>query len=292
MTHSADAARTAGRPAGGASINDARWAKFRRWLEDQGYAPATVTSYLRACKHAEDWLEAADRPRLFNAHPPDLRRYASAALVESYASRNQAKNAINAYMAFCGRSPLPRGAVPVPRRPRMKSRALEPEQLEKILVGAAEMGPVMYAICCCGYYGALRRFEIVKLRWADLGEDGNVSVVGKGYQQDWVPVHPALHEALDALPRSSEWVFPSPVPAFRGRHLAAGTVNLWFRRLSERTGVEITPHLLRHTAITDGYERTQDAFAVQLFARHADVRTTQGYTRVRDARVRSVVEAL
>lgn len=61
--------------------------------------------------------------------------------------------------------------------------------------------------------------------------------------------------------------------------------------LGERLGIgHVTPHQLRHTAITEAYEGTGDLRAAQAFARHEDPQVTSGYARFRQGRLIDITD--
>ena len=68
-----------------------------------------------------------------------------------------------------------------------------------------------------------------------------------------------------------------------GRALNSRYVRQLLRRLADKAGISrrVHPHMLRHTALTDLYDRTHDLRLVQQVAGHATTRMTERYTHVR-----------
>lgn len=260
--------------------------RFGIWLEREGYAPRTIKQYDGCIRRAERWLEAKGYPPLRQCGWDGVKAWFDS-LKENHSSRRGAHNALSAYWRYLGRK-WP-GKLRVPKRPQMESRAIEPEELEKVLSAAKEMGPMPYAAACLGYYAGLRRSEICGLRWEDVGAEW-LRVLGKGYREDRLPVHPKLREVLDALPVGGPYVLSSGRDP--RRRIADGTLNLWFSAIRLATGVPITPHVLRHTGITEVNDRTQNLRSAQAFARHSDPRVTAGYTRLKAKRLQEAVASL
>ena len=192
----------------------------------------------------------------------------------------------------------------------MASHALEPDPLSEADAAshALEPDPLSEADAAClaaaaiaedsraglavmlGLYAGLRREEIAGLRWAQITA-GWLSVVGKREVAGEIPLHPVLEERLRVarLSRVSPFVFPGQ----GGGHVAPATVWLWCRQLSGRAlGFEISPHVLRHTAIATLNDTTRDLRAAQVFARHLSPETTVLYTRVSRRRLVEAVEAI
>ncbi len=115
-------------------------------------------------------------------------------------------------------------------------------------------------------------------------------MLGKGNLPASLPVHPAVNRALEDLPRINEWVFPGRK---RGGPIRAATAWDWVRQVAEQAGVaNVTPHRLRHTALSVANDRTGDLRAVMEFARHVRPETTAGYTRTTARRMLNVVDSI
>jgi integrase/recombinase XerD len=104
---------------------------------------------------------------------------------------------------------------------------------------------------------------------------------------DWVERYLA-----DARPkmaaRSSSWLFVNA----RGGPLSR--VGFWklLKDYGLKAGISrnISPHVLRHSFATHLLDRGADLRAIQMMLGHADLSTTQIYTHVLEARLRSVYD--
>jgi integrase/recombinase XerC/integrase/recombinase XerD len=160
-------------------------------------------------------------------------------------------------------------------------------------------------------YGCgLRAEELVSLRTSDVDHDGEqLRVEGKGRKTRFVPVgEPAmaavrlyLERARPALtaPASADGN-GSPVGALAlflsktGRPLGTSDVRrrlrTWTARvgpLGEQDGGRVSPHALRHSFATHLLDGGADLRSIQEMLGHASVSSTQIYTRVESARLRS-----
>lgn len=268
---------------------------FEQWMIWEGYAPRTVQQYVRMVERVAAWLKDNDKPRIEAGEWQNVSEFAST-LPLTHASRWAVRGALIAYGLFLGKEDfVPKGAVRVPRQPKMRSRALEEDELDAVLVAARALGPTYYASVCCMYYAALRREEVATLRWVCFEEDGWLRVVGKGLKEARLPVHPELARSVSALPRRprNPYVFPGRMWSC-GEHLSPATLNQRVKHVSAAAGlgVALTPHRLRHTALTIANDQTGDLRAVQDFARHENPIVTSGYTRTGNRRLWGAVMSL
>lgn len=147
----------------------------------------------------------------------------------------------------------------------------------------------------CGF----RVSELASLPLAAAKGDPELLLVrGKGGKQRLVPVgkpaRAALAAWLDARAEgpkaNSPWLFP----AVRGEaHLSRVAIWQQLRDLAGRAGLDphrLSPHGLRHAFATHLLENGADLRAIQEMLGHADLSTTEIYTRVLDQRLRTLVE--
>jgi site-specific recombinase XerD len=148
-------------------------------------------------------------------------------------------------------------------------------------------------------HNALRVDEACAADITDLGEDSGhrvLRVVRKGARKAKIPLTPATVAALDAYLAdraqrvgAGEWrqlTGPLLATAAGGR-LRQG--HLWelVRRLARTAGAggweQLSPHSLRHSAITFALDAGASLRDVQDYAGHRDPRTTRRYDHSRDS---------
>jgi integrase/recombinase XerD len=150
------------------------------------------------------------------------------------------------------------------------------------------------------YATGLRVTELLSLKPGDVSLDaGYLTCVGKGDKQRIVPfgheaadwVRRYLAEGRPALlkTRKTPWLF---VNAKAGGRLSR--VGFWkvLRDYGTKAGLPrgLSPHVLRHSFATHLLDRGADLRAIQMMLGHADLSTTQIYTHVLEARLRSVYD--
>jgi integrase/recombinase XerD len=150
------------------------------------------------------------------------------------------------------------------------------------------------------YATGLRVTELLSLKAGDVSLDaGYLTCIGKGDKERIVPLgHSAadwvrryIAEGRPALlkGRKTPWLF---VNAKGGGRLSR--IGFWkvLRDYGIKAGLPrgLSPHVLRHSFATHLLDRGADLRAIQMMLGHADLSTTQIYTHVLEARLRSVYD--
>lgn len=150
------------------------------------------------------------------------------------------------------------------------------------------------------YASGLRASEVAGLRVRDYHETlGMVLVTGKGNKQRMVPVGAPARAAIADYLKHCRPVLARPDSAGKdaGRLLLSRTgrplerVAVWqlVKKNAAAAGLQgVHPHMLRHSFATHLLMGGADLRVVQELLGHADIATTQIYTHVDSARLRSV----
>jgi integrase/recombinase XerD len=150
------------------------------------------------------------------------------------------------------------------------------------------------------YATGLRVSELIKLKVNDVNlNDGYVLAFGKGSKERVVPIGRAAKEKIEAYLATSRPVLLKAAQAsalfVTPRRAGFSRMGFWklLRRYAAKAGITkpLSPHKLRHSFATHLVERGADLRAVQMMLGHADLSTTQIYTHVNAARLRSVYDA-
>jgi len=193
----------------------------------------------------------------------------------------------------------PADLVPAPKRPSKLPRVLAPAQISALLDRIPATTPLELrdrALFELAYACGLRAEELVDLDVASVSfEDEEVRVEGKGRKTRLVP---AGEEALRAVARWLERGRPALQSgdggqalflSKSGRRLSTSDVRrrlqTWARQAAIQGG--ISPHALRHSFATHLLDGGADLRAIQELLGHSSVSTTQIYTRVESARLKS-----
>jgi integrase/recombinase XerD len=191
-----------------------------------------------------------------------------------------------------------------PRMPASLPKALAEAEVEALIAGAASLGgrrgALAVALVELLYVSGLRVSELVALQAGALRADAPlIAVLGKGNKERLVPVSARAREAALAArgPAArgkgapSRWLFPSRAA---GGHITRQAVGLVLKDAAIAAGLDperVSPHVLRHSFATHLLGRGADLRSLQMLLGHADIATTQIYTKVLEERLRQLVEA-
>ncbi len=136
--------------------------------------------------------------------------------------------------------------------------------------------------------------------WRTSAATGTLTIIRKGGKRRAVPLAPPTVAALDAYlgERNGGPLFMTEARAGRlgGRALDRRHAARIVQRLARQAGLakadRLSPHSLRHSAITAALDAGVSLRDVQDYAGHADPRTTRRYDRARHSLDRHATYAL
>ncbi len=193
-----------------------------------------------------------------------------------------------------------------PRLPASLPKPLAEAELAALLDGAARLsgarGPFAVALVELLYSSGLRVSELVALPANALRpEQPLVTVRGKGNKERLVPISARARDAVLAAAqasnaakpepeRKSRWLFPSRAA---GGHVTRQTIGLVLKDAALEAGLDparVSPHVLRHSFASHLLAHGADLRSLQMLLGHADIATTQIYTKVLEERLQRLVE--
>jgi integrase/recombinase XerC/integrase/recombinase XerD len=193
----------------------------------------------------------------------------------------------------------PADLIPAPKRPRNLPRVLRPDEMAAVLDRIPASTPLELrdrALFEVAYASGLRAEELVTLDAASVDFDGEeLRVEGKGSKTRFVPVgEPALRAVARYLERARPALqngddTPALFLSKSGRRLSTSDVRRRLRAWTRHAEVQggVSPHTLRHSFATHLLEGGADLRAIQELLGHASISTTQIYTRVESARLKT-----
>lgn len=148
------------------------------------------------------------------------------------------------------------------------------------------------------YATGMRVSELVSMPLRSvIGNPDMIMVRGKGGKDRLVPLSEpaqlALEEWLALKHKPSQYqerfLFPSSA---KSGHITRQQVFLFLKKLSLAAGLDpahVTPHALRHAFATHLLAGGADLRAIQMMLGHADISTTEIYTKVLDTQLKELV---
>lgn len=136
----------------------------------------------------------------------------------------------------------------------------------------------------------MRRGEIFNLKWFDVDFNRKMIQIqeSKAGKKRLVPMNATVVGLLTSIPRSNEFVFPSPRTGGR-----LNNIKRSFRSAVTEAGIQnFRFHDLRHTAATRMADAGADAFTLMKILGHSDIRMTARYTHATDAALKRAVTNL
>lgn len=176
----------------------------------------------------------------------------------------------------------PMQGMRAPNRPNAVPRPLSEVEAERAT--AAATGDLRVWLMLAMDAG-LRAHEIAKIRGEDVAEDF-IYLRGKGGVAAMIPTHPDLWAEALQRPRHGWW-FPAETPSGHiGRERISKYVGDHFRKQGIPHG---SIHRARHLFATRLLRRGVNIRVVQQLMRHANVKTTAGYTAVDEDEMRAAI---
>ena len=270
-------------------------ADFRRNLEhERRLSPHTCSNY---CRDLESLFGLTPTLPLERMQAHVVRRAVAQLHARGLSGRTLARM-ISSWRAFFdwlarhrGLAANPCAGVRAPKSANTLPKALSPDAASRLLESRAEgaleiRDKAMFELF---YSSGLRLAELVSLE-LDTAQsavrEGEVTVTGKGRKTRAVPVGGKAAEALRA------WIELRPGIAapmeralfvsIRGGRISARMVQVRLARWAVKSGLglNVHPHVLRHSFATHVLQSSGDLRAVQEMLGHSSISTTQIYTQL------------
>jgi site-specific recombinase XerD len=182
------------------------------------------------------------------------------------------------------------GKVKVRREelPRQAPRALDIAEQQALLRAMERTGSVRdRAMMMLLLYTGLRVGEVAQLDLADLAISARKGMVivrsGKGDSYREVPLNAPLREILMTWKQTRTEKYPNTSDtAFflnrQGRRMTTRAISMVVEKIGKEAGLEISPHVLRHTCLTNLVRNGNDIVLVAQIAGHRRLETTRRYS--------------
>lgn len=293
-------------------------ARHEAALSRAGSAPRTRRAYRSDLSQLAAWARGrGEDPAQIGYR--GLRRYAATLSERGLAASTVARKlaAVSGLFATLAREGIrddnPAELLSAPRRQRRLPRVLRPDEAAALLDRIPASTPLALrdrALFELAYGCGLRAEELCRLDGESLDFDAeSLRVSGKGGRARIVPVGEVALRAVGIYLQRGRPALaaagcrPAPIGEAReesalllsrsGRRLSGSDVRRRLGRWTRETGLGagVSPHTLRHSYATHLLERGADLRAIQELLGHSSLATTQLYTRVESARLRTAYRA-
>lgn len=289
---------------------------MEQWLShlqaNRRYSSHTLAGYRQDLHHLVQCHDQAPLKDYTESHV----RHAVARLHAQGLKPRSLARALAAWRGFfqwwapaAGMDANPVAGVRAPKAPRGLPKALSVEQAQALL-DRPGLPPPSDAVDCRDqamfevlYSSGLRLAELVSLDWRYTRQNDyesqswiqlqeqEATVKGKGNKTRSVPLGgkaiaalerwlAVRHQLLTAQPDSN--ASAALFVGMRGKRISPRVVQLQLNKLAVKVGlpVQVHPHSLRHSFASHMLQSAQDLRAVQEMLGHANISTTQIYTRL------------
>jgi len=277
------------------------------WLQE-GLSANTLEAYRRDLEGLERWISKRGTA-LASASRADLLDYLSGSVGKGARPRTTARllSSLRRFYGYLVREEKiktdPTALIDSPKLGRPLPKSLSEEQVEKLLESPDITKPLGLrdrAMLETLYATGLRVSELVGLTLSQVSlTQGVVRVIGKGDKERLVPlgeeaiawISRYLAEGRPKLvkSRSTDALFTTA----RGGPMTRQAFWHNLKTHTRQAGIDakkLSPHTLRHAFATHLLNHGADLRVVQMLLGHADLSTTQIYTHVAQARLKTLHE--
>lgn len=287
---------------------DATVAAWAGWLGRTGLADDTKRAYIGEARSYAVWLAGQELHRPYEVFCDpyardyavrDYRRYLLTERKRAPKGVDLALTAVGSVYRWVGLGPA--NVRQAAGRQKSAPRALAVEQTRAVFRAAERRGPRDLALTAVAMGTGLRVSELAALDLDDVwvtARQGEVQVrAGKGDRPRKVPLNGQTRTAVDGwLADRRRWpqagtgraLFLSRI----GGRLAVRSIRHTIGEVGRAAGVDLSPHVLRHTFGTSLVRSGVDVVVVADLMGHASLDTTRLYARPSADDARAAVERL
>lgn len=273
--------------------------------QEYGLSENTVASYRLDLESFSQWLP--EESSFLTLDYADLQTFLGERLAKGYKSSSSARmlSCLRKFFRFLYienyRQDDPTAVLSSPKKAVSLPKSLSEDQVQALLDTPNTLDPIELrdkAMLELLYATGLRVTELTSLKLDNLSlRQGVVRVIGKGDKERLVPLGEeagywiaeffqyARAQLLNY--QQSDIVFPSK----RGTEMTRQTFWHRIKHYAVLAGIDpdkLSPHVLRHAFATHLVNHGADLRVVQMLLGHSDLSTTQIYTHVAKARLKSI----
>jgi len=260
----------------------------------------TTKNYLTITRHTKRLLDYLRTDNIRKVNENNIREYLSFTSTQKAWSPKTYRSHLQSLVSFYKWCVIqgyvkknPAAKIEKPKLPKRLPRCLTQSQAQTIIEYAIQY-PWLYkfertrniTIIYTFLYTGMRLNELLHLRVSDLNLDSQEIYVnrGKGGKNRIIPVHPDLSSVLRGFLEMrndreifSKWLFTG---IHSDKRLYEKNVLEICRKISIKSGIKFTPHMLRHTFARLMCDADLNLYKLKEILGHSNVSTTQIYLSV------------
>lgn len=250
-------------------------------------SPKTREAYAYDLRRFSEWLDHHKAGTLFGATRAHIDLFARLLEEVGYSPSTRARwlSSLSSFYSYaCSVRVLSENPASHVRRPKLPQYSprlgLNLDTAPLVVAASERLTPDHRGLVALCLFAGLRVSEALSVKATDIREEAGhrvLKVTSKGGREDLVPLSPpALRLLSDLLEERPEGLLLGDMDRFRAFRMVAA--------LGKEAGLDrpLTPHDLRHGAVTCSLEAGEPLHRVQQLARHASPVTTQRYDHSRD----------
>lgn len=257
-------------------------------LKIRGFSPETIKAYIL---HNEKFLESINKkPREVTER--DIKEYLGELLSRKYSPRTV--SLIRASLVFYFREILGKNVkIRAPKVPFTLPSVLQKEEVRAMLNSAKD--PKHKIIIKLLYSSGLRLSELQKMKVSDLEVNQKIGWVrkGKGQKDRMIILSEDLCQDLKKYieHKEEDYLFPGRK---ENHPISVRQIQKIVKKVAEGAGLKknVHVHTLRHSFATHLLENGTDVRKIQALLGHANLNTTQIYTKVSNTELRKIKSPL
>lgn len=252
----------------------------------KGFSRQTIKAY---CYNVSKFLDFIDRSRL-NLGKSNVRSYLLTQDLSTNSLRLQHAS-ISFFFREILRHPFSFEDVPIKKKEKTLPKLLIKEQIKRIIEATDNLKHKI--IIKLLYSSGLRLSELLNLKRKDFDFEKNIIYVrlGKGRKDRITLISENLK--LDILKYYSNNIFKTEY-FFEGRNgkYTKKSVQKVLNNTGEKIGINVHPHMLRHSFATHLLDAGTDIRHIQKLLGHSDISTTEIYTHVSNRDITNIKSPL
>ncbi len=258
--------------------NEAKREKYFKEITDlcalKGFSQVTIKTYLFWIKK---YLDFVNKNRL-NTDFNSIKYYLLSRELSINSSRLQYA-AIKFFFSNILKRPFTKEDIPIKKKEKSLPKVLTREQIKNLIASTKN---IKHRIAIKLLYSTgLRLSELLNLKRSDIDFEKNIVYVreGKGKKDRITIISDSLK--LDILKYYSNFNFKTDylLDGRKGKY-SKKSIQKILKTAGRKIGIEIHPHMLRHSFATHLLDAGTDIRHIQKLLGHSDLKTTEIYTKV------------